>query len=102
MLDKEYIERNSLIKNLRKFAPEQYTDLINQLILKQPIADVQPVVHAEWKEIIIHNGCTPDYDCVCSNCKERNSFIQLLPSLRCKNGQGVINDAIFIMGTRIF
>lgn len=33
-------------------------------------ADVIPVVHAEWKEVVTHNGCTPDYDCVCSNCKE--------------------------------
>lgn len=63
MLDKEYIERNSLIKNLRKFAPEQYTDLINQLILKQPIADVQPVVHAKWELV---NEDENVY--MCSNC----------------------------------
>lgn len=23
---------------------------------------------AEWKEIATHNGCTADYDCVCSKC----------------------------------
>lgn len=23
---------------------------------------------AEWKEIVTHNGCTADYDCVCSKC----------------------------------
>lgn len=23
---------------------------------------------AEWKEVVTHNGCTPDYDCVCSKC----------------------------------
>lgn len=63
MLDKEYIERNSLIENLRKFAPEQYTDLINQLILKQPTEDVQPVIHAEWELV---NEDENVY--MCSNC----------------------------------
>lgn len=23
---------------------------------------------AEWKQVVTHNGCTPDYDCVCSKC----------------------------------
>ena len=65
MLDKEYIERNSLIENLRKFAPEQYTDLINQLILKQPTEDVQPVVHAKWEKPI---KPYPYYSWKCSEC----------------------------------
>lgn len=26
--------------------------------------------HGKWVEITTHNGCTPDYDCVCSNCRE--------------------------------
>ena len=32
-------------------------------------ADVEPVKHGEWKEITTHNGCTYDYDCVCSECR---------------------------------
>ena len=35
----EYIDRADLIKNLKKFAPEHYTDLINQLVMKQPTAE---------------------------------------------------------------
>lgn len=31
---------------------------------------VDPVKHGGWKEIIYHNGCTPDYDCVCSICEK--------------------------------
>ena len=45
----DYIERNELIKNLKYFAPEHYSDLINELITKQPAADVEPVKHAKWK-----------------------------------------------------
>lgn len=36
----EYIDRASLINNLNTFAPEHYTPLINDLILKEPAADV--------------------------------------------------------------
>lgn len=43
---------------------------VEGMIAEQPVADVQPVSHAEWEEVVTHNGCTPDYDCVCSNCKE--------------------------------
>ena len=44
----EYINRDELVENLKKFAPEHYTDLINQLITKQPTADVVEVRHGEW------------------------------------------------------
>ena len=44
----DYIERNELIKNLKYFAPEHYSDLINELITKQPAADVEPVKHGHW------------------------------------------------------
>ena len=46
----DYIERNELIKNLKYFAPEHYSGLINNLIMKQPAADVEPVVHGRWIE----------------------------------------------------
>lgn len=40
----EYIERAELISNLKQFAPEQLTPLIESLIQKQPTADVESVV----------------------------------------------------------
>ncbi len=44
----EYIEREALIENLNRFAPEHYSALINMLITKQPTADVAEVKHGEW------------------------------------------------------
>ena len=40
----EYIDRESLISNLKEFANEQLTPLIENLIQKQPAADVAEVV----------------------------------------------------------
>lgn len=37
-MSKELIDRNRLIENLRKFAPEHYNALVNSLIMKEPIA----------------------------------------------------------------
>ena len=39
----EYIEREELMRNLKQFAPEQLTPLIESLIQKQPAADVVEV-----------------------------------------------------------
>lgn len=47
----EYIERESLINNLKKFAPEHMTPLIVNLIKKQPTADVAEVRHGHWEKI---------------------------------------------------
>ncbi len=44
----DYIERNELIENLKYFAPEHYSGLIDNLIMKQPAADVEPVKHGYW------------------------------------------------------
>ena len=43
-MNKEYIERNDLIKNLNYFAAEHYSVLVNDLIMKQPTIDVAEVV----------------------------------------------------------
>lgn len=51
MLEKEYIDRDDLIKNLNTFAPECYNALINDLIMKLPAADVVPVKYGEWTTI---------------------------------------------------
>lgn len=44
----DYIDRQELIENLKKFAPEHYTALIDDLIRKQPAADVRPAVCGKW------------------------------------------------------
>ena len=44
----DYIEREALIDNLKRFAPEHFSELIQMLVEKQPAADVAPVVHGEW------------------------------------------------------
>ena len=47
-----YIDREVLLKNLKRFAPEHLTQLIVSLIEKQPTADVVEVVRCkdctEW------------------------------------------------------
>lgn len=51
---KEYIDREDLINNLNKFAPEKYSALVNSLIMKQPAVDVIDVIRCEncdyWDE----------------------------------------------------
>ena len=48
----KYIDREDLLKNLKRFAPEHLTPLIVSLIEKQPTADVVEVVRCkdctEW------------------------------------------------------
>ena len=49
----DFIDRNDLLKNLNKFAPECYNALVDNLIRKQPTADVVEVVRCKdckhWK-----------------------------------------------------
>ena len=45
--EKEYIDRNDIIKNLKQFVPEHYTTLIDILIKKQPAVDVVGVVRCK-------------------------------------------------------
>lgn len=44
----EYINRASLINHLNTFAPEHYNSLVNDLILKEPAADVIERKKGEW------------------------------------------------------
>lgn len=60
----EYINREEFIENLKKFAPEHYNALINQLITKQPTADVVEVKHGEWQE---ERWCD-NFQHICSLC----------------------------------
>lgn len=58
----EYINKRELIDNLRKFAPEHYSELIHMLIRNQPTADVVEVKHGKWTDAYIsgvhHYRCT--------------------------------------------
>ena len=53
----EYINRAELIENLNKFVPEHYNALINQLITKQPAADVVEVVRCKDCKWFNEIGC---------------------------------------------
>lgn len=44
-----YIEREELLDNLKRFAPEHLTPLIVNLIQKQSTADVVEVRHSYWQ-----------------------------------------------------
>lgn len=63
----EYINRNELVENLEKFAPEHLTPLIRTLIEKQPTADVVEVKHGHW--ITDENGIV-----ICSECGEEHAW----------------------------
>ena len=47
----DLISRKSLIENLNKFAPEHYTALVNDLIMKEPTAFDKEKVIEELKEL---------------------------------------------------
>ena len=47
-----YIDREDLLKNLKRLAPEHLTPLIVMLIEKQPTADVAEVMHGKWIDCV--------------------------------------------------
>ena len=59
----EYIDRDALIDNLQKFAPDCYSAAINNVIVGIPKADVAPVVHGHWE------NCSGLGYYRCSNCR---------------------------------
>lgn len=71
----EYIEREALISNLKHFAPEQLTPLIESLIQKQPAEDVVEVRHGKWKLKQYEGGILDGeiYD-ECSICEYQRFF----------------------------
>ena len=76
-MPKEYIEREALIENLNKFAPEHYSSLINMLITKQPTADVVEVVRCKDCEFC-SNHPTSDEAKMCINPKWSDEFYTLV------------------------
>ena len=86
----EYISRRDVIDNLRKFAPEHYTELIDMLIRKLPIAHFEEVKHGEW---IPATDRLPknrrDYLCVCVFGESKMQFYNVLmfhPEENAENG----------------
>ena len=41
---------------------------IRHIVDNAPTVIAEPVRHGKWLKIVTYNGCTPDYDCVCSEC----------------------------------
>lgn len=74
----EYINRAELIENLNKFAPEHYNALINQLITKQPTADVMEVKHGKW---IVPSGAIKIFEDRYVICSECNVMIPVVKEL---------------------
>lgn len=55
-MNDDLISRKSLIENLNKFAPEHYTALVNDLIMKEPTAfDKEKVIEKINREIEYHH-----------------------------------------------
>lgn len=65
----EYIEREALMRNLKHFAPEQLTPLIESLVQKQPAADVVGVVRCKdckhYDDKFGTNNCEWCYKLLC-------------------------------------
>ena len=53
----EYIEREALMRNLKQFAYEQLTPLVESLIQKQPAADVVEVVRCKDCKHLMFSDC---------------------------------------------
>lgn len=72
MAEKEYIERNGLLKWAREFYPDQ--KVFASAVINAPTADVQEVRHGEW--IISSDGYYP----YCSECwKEPKEISEFCP-----------------------
>lgn len=58
----EHIDRDALIDNLQKFAPDDYSANVNNIIMSQPKANVKEIIYAHWI-------CKPDCGMTeCSHC----------------------------------
>ena len=58
----KYIDCDALIDNLQKFAPDDYSANVNNIIMSQPKANVKEIIYAHWI-------CKPDCGVTeCSHC----------------------------------
>lgn len=66
------VDKNALLNDLSAMCIDDYDyevySEVFDMIDQAPVLDYAPVVHAHWEVISTHNGCTLDYDCICSNC----------------------------------
>ena len=60
----KYIDCDALIDNLQKFAPDDYSANVNNIIMSQPKANVKEIIYAHW----IMNDDDFGLTCECSNC----------------------------------
>ena len=74
---KEYIEREVLLKNLNRFAQDNYCVTINDVIMNLPAADVAEVVHGRWEDSIDEWFGTDIY--TCSKCRENYVLVEGTP-----------------------
>lgn len=44
----KYIDCDVLIDNLQKFAPDDYSANVNNIIMSQPKANVKEIIYAHW------------------------------------------------------
>ena len=56
-MSNDLISRKALIENLNKFAPEYYTALVNDLIMKQPTAFDKEKVIEELENYLFEKYC---------------------------------------------
>lgn len=74
---KEYIEREALLKNLNRFAQDNYCVTINDVIMNLPAADVAEVVHGRWEDSIDKWFGMDVY--TCSKCRENYVLVEGTP-----------------------
>lgn len=71
-MNDDLISRKSLIENLNKFALEHYNTLVNDLIMKEPIAFNKAKVIDELKECKKIMLSPVNIDCFGEECKEND------------------------------
>ncbi len=53
---------------------------------------MKKIIHAHWEIIATHNGCTLDYDCICSNCQASGTpGDEFCPSCKAKMDRPTVN-----------
>lgn len=74
----DLISRKSLIENLNKFAPEHYTALVNDLIMKQPTAFDREKVIEELRRHSHNYYPSIDHYCLSKKAVELKEAIEIV------------------------
>lgn len=67
-MEPEYIDRKKLMDDINKYSIENYSEIIRNVIMKQPVEDMVPLVYGEW--INCQGG-----NATCSRCKTRQMYV---------------------------